>query len=194
MKTPLLALAFATACTGTAQAQSEDGLGSLRIGRASGAYLASLAKGRANMALLHYRANAETPVNPFAIAAPVSDAPLPGYEGRAGEPASWSLAASVKPLAALRLTLGYADQERGQTLALAQSTNAWVVGANYTVAVGTVLFGYGRKAPDGVAISRQLSIGYEYPLSKRSYFYADASDHKTTSTLRHIDIGIRAAF
>lgn len=193
MKTSLLALACAAALPGAAQAQSEDGLGSLRIGRASGAYLESIAKGRASMALLQYRATAPTPARPFSIAGP-SDAALPGDEGRAGEPASWSLAASVKPLAALRLTLGYADQERGQALAPSQSTTAWVVGANYTVAAGTVLFGYGRKAPDGVATSRQLSIGYEYQLSKRSYFYADASDHKTTSTLRHIDIGIRASF
>lgn len=188
MKIPLLALACAAALPGAAQAQSEDGLGSLRIGRASGAYLESIAKGRASMALLQYRANADTPTRPFSIASPVSDAALQGYEGR------WSLAASVKPLAALKLTLGYADQERAQALALGQSTTAWVVGANYMVAAGTVLFGYGRKAPDGVATSRQLSIGYEYPLSKRSYFYADASDHKTTSTLRHIDIGIRASF
>lgn len=192
MKILLLALAFGAAFTGTAQAQSDDGLGTLRIGRASGAYLESIAKGRASMALLQYRANTETPASPFAIGAPSSDAPLGGSDVPGSE--SWSLAASLKPLAALRLTLGYADQERGQALAPVQGSTAWVVGANYTLAAGTVLFGYGRKAPEGLATSRQLSIGYEYPLSKRSYFYADASGHKTVATVRHIDFGIRAAF
>lgn len=194
MKISLLALALAAALTGTAQAQSEDGRGALRIGRAKGAYLASIVNGRASMALLQYRANADTPASPFAIAGPGSEPVWPGYEGRAGEAASWSLAASLKPLAALRLTLAYADQERGQAPAPGPNTTAWVVGANYTLAAGTVLFGYGRKAPEGVATSRQMSIGYEYPLSKRSYFYADASDNKAAGTVRQVDIGIRAAF
>lgn len=106
----------------------------------------------------------------------------------------WSLAATARPMAALTLVAGYADQERGRAAALNENTTAWVVGANYTLAAGTLLLGYGRRDPDGAAATRQLSIGYAYPLSKRTYLYADASGRKAAATVRQFDIGMRAAF
>lgn len=153
--------------------------------------------GRGTSALPQYRANAEALANPFSISGTYKGgtmAAMLGFERNGIESTLWSVAASVKPLKALKLMASYADQDRGHTMAVNENTTAWVVGANYTLASGTVLLGYGRKEPDGAASTRQLSIGYEYPLSKRTYVYADASDKKAASTVRHFDLGIRASF
>ena len=85
----------------------------------------------------------------------------------------------------LKRMASYADQDRGHTLLTNESTTSWVVGANYTIGnAGTMLLGYGRKMPDGVTSTRQWSLGYEYPLSKRTYFYADASDKEADHIVR----------
>ncbi|MEJ7808079.1 MAG: porin, partial [Telluria sp.] len=106
----------------------------------------------------------------------------------------WSVAASYKPMPALKLMAIYSHQDRGHTMLANESTKAWVAGANYTIMNGTLLLGYGRKAPDAVTATRQLSIGYEYPLSKRTYVYADASRKENAITVNHLDLGIRASF
>jgi predicted porin len=117
-----------------------------------------------------------------------------GVERNGIESELWSVAGSLKPLKSLKLTAIYAHQDRGHTMAANESTKAWVLGAHYTVARGTVLPGYAHKTPEGVTRSEQLSIGYEHALSKRSYLYADASQKKITTTVNHADLGMGAAF
>jgi predicted porin len=219
MKTPLLALAVAGALAGAAHAQSNLAVyGALDAGQLKriGATLAIGQRGAATQGFkaveelgpglkaligleIRYEPDSGTadsgaqPLfqgqgragNPFSIAGTYQDgsvAAMLGYERRGVD------ASPFRPMASL------AGQERGHPLALNEHTTAWVVGANYTLASGTVLLGYGRKEPDRAAASRQLSIGYAYPLSKHSYLYADASDKKAAGTVRQFDIGVRASF
>ncbi len=153
--------------------------------------------GRGTPLLPQYRANSPASANPFSISATYKSASvgaLLGVERNGIESDLWSLAASVKPAKPLKLMAIYSHQDRGHTMAANESTKAWVLGANYTVAASTVLLGYGRKEPDGVTATRQLSLGYEYALSKRTYLYADASRKENATTVKHVDLGIRAAF
>ncbi|MES2016914.1 MAG: porin [Pseudomonadota bacterium] len=154
--------------------------------------------GRGSNALPQYPANAPASANPFSISGTYKHGMLGAllaYERNGVESTVWSVAASVKPVAALKLMASYADQDRGHSMAANETSTAWVVGANYTIGnAGTMLLGYGRKMPDGVTSTRQWSLGYEYPLSKRTYLYADASDKKTAAAVRHVDLGMRASF
>lgn len=153
--------------------------------------------GRGTALLPQYRANSEASANPFSISATYKSgtvAAMLGVERNGVESELWSAAASVKPVKALKLMAIYSHQDRGHTMAINERTKAWVVGANYTIATGTLLLGYGRKTPDGVTRTEQLSIGYEYPLSKRTYVYADASRKENALKVNHVDIGIRASF
>ena len=153
--------------------------------------------GRGTALLPQYPANSAPSANPFSISATYkkgSVGAMLGVERNGVESELWSAAASIKPMAALKLMAIYSHQDRGHTMAANESTKAWVVGANYTIANGTLLLGYGRKEPDGVTATRQLSIGYEYPLSKRTYLYADASRKENAITVNHLDLGIRASF
>lgn len=153
--------------------------------------------GRGTALLPQYRANSEASANPFSISATYKSgtmAAMLGVERNGVESDLWSVAASVKPVKTLRLMAIYSHQDRGHTMVMNESTKAWVLGANYTIANGTLLLGYGRKMPEGVTRTQQLSIGYEYPLSKRTYVYADASRKENAITVNHIDLGIRATF
>ncbi|WP_426105714.1 porin [Massilia sp. TSP1-1-2] len=153
--------------------------------------------GRGTALLPQYGANSSASANPFSISATYKSGNMGamlGVERNAIESELWSAAASVKPFAALKLMAIYSHQDRGHTIAANEMTKAWVVGANYTIVNGTLLIGYGRKEPEGVSATRQLSIGYEYPLSKRTYLYADASRKENTTNVHHLDLGLRAAF
>lgn len=153
--------------------------------------------GRGTVAAPQYRANAEASANPFSISGTFKRGPfaaMVGVERNGVESELWSVAASIKPTAALKLMASYADQDRGHTMAANETTTAWVAGANYTMGAGMLLLGYGQKSPDNVVKTRQLSIGYEYALSKRTYLYLDASQKKAAATVRHYDLGIRASF
>ena len=153
--------------------------------------------GRGTALLPQYRANSAASANPFSISGTYkkgSVGAMVGVERNGIESELWSVAASFKPAAPLKLMAIYSHQDRGHTMAANESTKAWVVGANYTIVNGTLLLGYGRKEPAGVTVTKQLSIGYEYPLSKRTYLYADASRKENTATVNHLDLGLRAAF
>jgi predicted porin len=140
-----------------------------------------------------YRADGAASANPFSISTSCRARAWGGLAGHErDESAWWSAAASAWPLTALRLTASYAD--RGHTPMADESTSAWVVGANYSVATGTLLLGYGRLAPDGAPGTRLWSLGYAYPLSRRAYVYANASDQNAASSVPHVDLGLRASF
>ncbi len=153
--------------------------------------------GRGTALLPQYRPNSAASANPFSISGTYkkgSIGAMVGVERNGVESELWSVAASYKPAPALKLMAIYSHQDRGHTMAANESTKAWVAGANYTIMNGTLLLGYGRKEPAGVTATRQLSIGYEYPLSKRTYLYADASRKENATSVNHLDLGIRAAF
>jgi predicted porin len=72
---------------------------------------------------------------------------------------------------------------------------------------GKLLAGYGQKHPDGATKTKQMSLGYEYSLSKRTYLYLDASRKKDSSnqnvfphptvagaTFNHYDVGVNHSF
>lgn len=153
--------------------------------------------GRGTLAAPQYGANAQASANPFSISGTYKAGKIGamvGYERNGIESSVFSIAGSYTPMTPLKLMASYSDQDRGHTMATNESVTSWLVGANYATFGGTVLFGYGHKKPDGVVKTKQLSIGYEYPLSKRTFIYTDASQRKAATTLRYFDLGIRHTF
>lgn len=153
--------------------------------------------GRGTAAAPQYRANSAASANPFSVSATYKSgifAAMAGFERNGIESDITTIAAYVKPVAPLKLMAIYSKQDRGHTMAINESTTAWVLGANYALRTGTILVGYGNKDPEGVAGTRQVSLGYEHTLSKRTYLYADVSRKKAASTVRHYDLGIRHNF
>ncbi|QYF93434.1 porin [Massilia sp. PAMC28688] len=153
--------------------------------------------GRGTTAIPQYGPGAQASANPYSVSATYKRGPLGamvGVERNGIESDVWSLAAFYKPVTPLKLMAIYGRQDRAHTMAANAGTRAWVLGANYVVGGGTFLVGYGRKEPDGAVATRQTSIGYEYPLSKRTFLYADASRKRAASAVNHVDLGIRATF
>jgi predicted porin len=106
-------------------------------------------------------------------------AAMAAYERNAVDEKFWSVAGSVVPMANLKLMANYSHQDQGSTIAGGNDkTKAWLVGANYTMGPGKFLAGYGQKDPDFALKTKQVSLGYEYSLSKRTYVYADISNKK----------------
>lgn len=165
-----------------------------------------LVVGRGTPTAPQYLANSEASVNPFSVSATYKNGPaaaMLAWERNAVETKLWSIAGSILASPELKLMASYTAQDREHTLANNPKTKAWVLGANYTMGPGKFLAGYGQKNPDGVAKTKQFSLGYEYSLSKRTYLYVDASRKKanTVSTvpsqstrINHYDVGVNHAF
>ncbi len=166
--------------------------------------------GTNGQAVGQYPVGAEASANPFSISATYNNGPaalMAGYERNAVETKVWSLAGSFMATPELKLTALYTRQDQDNTAAAlllpGAKTNAWVLGANYTMGPGKFLVGYGQKDPDNWVKTKQLSLGYEYSLSKRTYLYVDASRKKgpqNVNTLRnersvnYYDLGINHSF
>jgi hypothetical protein len=71
---------------------------------------------------------------------------------------------------------------------------AWTLAARYSLSGGTLQFGYGSQARDGLPAGRQLSIGYAWPLTQRTHWYADAIQPRTAGSARSFEIGVRSAW
>jgi predicted porin len=154
-----------------------------------------------------YPANSEASAHPFSLSGTYNNGPLGAiiaYERNAVETKVWSIGGSIAPMPDLRVMATYSKQDQGHTRLFNPKTKAWVLGATYAMGPGKVLAGYGQKHPDGAVKTKQLSLGYEYSLSKRTYVYVDASRKKdiTTaagtlalpSTINHYDIGLNHSF
>jgi predicted porin len=153
-----------------------------------------------------YPANAEGSATPFSTSATYKNGPaaaMLAFERNAIETRLWSIAGSVFATPELKLMASYTRQDRGHTALINPKTKAWVLGANYTMGPGKILAGYGQKSPDGFVKTKQMSIGYEYSLSKRTYLYVDASRknaNTVTATpgvatrINTYDIGMNHAF
>ena len=144
---------------------------------------------------------AEASSNPFSITGTYNNGPLAfmgAYERNAIESKVWSIGASVAATPELKLMALYSKQDQEENRLFNQNTKGWVVGANYTMGPGKVLAGYGQKDQDGLEKVKQLSLGYEYSLSKRTYVYVDASRKKgltsQPNTVNHYDVGVNHSF
>lgn len=145
-----------------------------------------------------YPAGSQASANPFSVSATYNNGPaavMLGYERNAVESKVWSIGAAFNATPELKLTALYTRQDQDNILVTlpagaGSKTNAWVLGANYTMGPGKFLAGYGQKDPDNSFKTKQLSLGYEYSLSKRTYVYVDASrkDGPQTQLDRNRDV------
>ncbi|WP_313706056.1 porin [Massilia sp.] len=155
-----------------------------------------------------YPVGAEASANPFSISATYNNGPaalMLGYERNAVETKVMSVAGSFMATPELKLMALYTRQDQDNTAFAAglpgAKTNAWVLGANYTMGPGKFLVGYGQKDPDNWIKTKQMSLGYEYSLSKRTYLYIDAS-RKTgpqsqfgqDASVNYYDLGVNHSF
>jgi predicted porin len=157
--------------------------------------------GRGTAAAPQYPVGAEASANPFSITGTYNNGPaafMAGYERNAIESAVWSIGASFAATPELKLMGLYSEQDQEHNRFANANTKAWVLGANYTMGPGKFLAGYGQKDTEGLQKVKQLSLGYEYSLSKRTYLYVDASRKKglstAPSTVNHYDVGVNHSF
>ncbi|MES2017554.1 MAG: porin [Pseudomonadota bacterium] len=149
-----------------------------------------------------YGINAPASANPYSISATWKNGPgaiMLAAERNAIETTVKSVAGYVFVNPATKLMFSITRQNLEHTKLTDQNVRAWVVGANYTMGAGKLLAGYGQKNADGEAKVKQLSIGYEYSLSKRTYIYTDLSNKKGVvvggkNSINHLDLGINHAF
>jgi predicted porin len=156
-----------------------------------------------------YTANSMASANPFSVAATYNNGPaaaMLGYERNAVESKVWSGAGSFSVTPELKLMATYSHQNQEHTDTIFSTTRAWLVGATYGIGPGKVLAGYGQKHIEDTAKTKQLSLGYEYSLSKRTYLYVDASRKQdivsitstgvspTTPTINSYDLGLNHSF
>ena len=74
---------------------------------------------------------------------------------------------------------------------------AWTVGAKIPAGVGRVLVGYGQqKFDDTYGKIKKAAIGYEHPLSKRTFLYVDAINRKADGfdSINTYDLGVNHKF
>jgi predicted porin len=170
--------------------------------------------GTGSLATPQFPGNAQASANPFSVSATYGNGPFAlmlGYERNHVETKAWSIAGSVAATPELKLMATYSRQDQGDTRVLADETDAWVLGLNYRMGPGTFLAGYGQKDADNLPKVKQLSLGYEYALSKRTYVYIDASRKKNqinqnqagllptalptvSGAINHYDIGVSHSF
>ena len=157
--------------------------------------------GRGSAATPQYAAGAEASANPFSLSATYNNGPaalMAAYERNAVESKVWSIGASVNPTPELKLMGTFTRLDQANTRLFNTDTSSWVLGVNYSIGPGKFLAGYGQKDEDGQEKVKQLSLGYEYSLSKRTYLYFDVSRKKgllnNAATVNQYDIGINHAF
>ncbi|MGX4641149.1 porin [Massilia sp. SYSU DXS3249] len=153
--------------------------------------------GRGTAAAPQYPVGAEASANPFSVSATYNNGPaalMLGYERNAIETKVMSVGASFMVTPDLKLMGTATRQDQENTVFVNPKTKAWVLGANYALGPGKVLAGYGQKDPDGQVKTKQMSLGYEYSLSKRTYLYIDASRKKAQNSVNYYDLGVNHSF
>nr|WP_314542704.1 porin [uncultured Massilia sp.] len=156
-----------------------------------------------------YAANSQASANPFSVAGTYNNGPaaaMLAYERNGIESKIWSGAASFAVTPELKLMATFSKQNQEHINTIRPDTKGWVLGATYAVGPGKILAGYGQKDQDNsVAKTKQMSLGYEYSLSKRTYLYIDASRKKDiinpvtgglagVPTVNYYDVGINHSF
>jgi predicted porin len=75
------------------------------------------------------------------------------------------------------------------------SVRGWLLGATVKAGPGDVLVGYARSRVAGVTTGSRWGVGYRYPLSKRTFLYADlAREGKVATEKSGYDLGIQHNF
>ncbi len=149
--------------------------------------------GRGTAAQPQYPANATLESNPYSVSGTYMGGifgAMLAFERNAAETTLWSVAGSVMARPNVKLVASYQKQDQDHTLASNAVTTAWVTGVNWDVGPGTILAGYGQKSPDGVAKTKQTSLGYEYNLSTRTYLYVDATRRASATSVNFYGVGI----
>ncbi|PWF55151.1 porin [Massilia glaciei] len=154
-----------------------------------------------------YPSGAQASANPFSLSTTYKNGPLAGMlavERNGVESEVYSIGASIditRMVPGLKLMASYIRQDHSHTAPPGfDSARAWVLGANWAMGAGTLLAGYGQKSPEGVARTRQLSLGYEYSLSRRTQLYFDASRRRAAAPaaaatrVNHFALGVNHAF
>jgi predicted porin len=161
--------------------------------------------GRGTALAPQYPASAAASANPYSISVTYKSGAVGlmlANERNAIETDISSIAAYWMATPATKLMASYQVQDQSHTRILNQETKAWLLGANHTIGAGKILAGYGEKRTEGMSKLKQLSLGYEYSLSKRTYIYADISNKQgvppvAPSTKRSINfysLGVNHAF
>jgi len=160
--------------------------------------------GRGTASAPQYPLGAQASANPFSITGTYNNGPaafMAGYERNAIESKVWSIGASVYASPELKLMATFAKHDQNNTRLFNADTSAWVLGLNYTMGPGKILAGYGQKDTDGLDKVKQLSVGYEYSLSKRTYLYIDVSRKRgmapsagNPADVNQYDIGLNHSF
>lgn len=153
--------------------------------------------GRGTAAAPQYPVGAEATANPFSASATYNNGPVAvmlGYERNAVETKVMSAGLSFMVTPDLKLMGTASRQDQENTVFVNPKTKAWVLGANYALGPGKILAGYGQKDPDGQVKTKQMSLGYEYSLSKRTYLYVDASRKKAQTSINYYDLGVNHSF
>ncbi|MES2016151.1 MAG: porin [Pseudomonadota bacterium] len=153
--------------------------------------------GIGNTVAPQYPVGALASANPYSLAGVYKAgmfAAMVGFERNAVETKLVQTGVSITPMPALKLMATYARQDQGHSKASNAITKGWLLGANYTVGSGRVLFGYGQKKPETGVSTKQTSVGYEYNLSKRTFIYADISDKKAATDVKYYGVGVHHNF
>ena len=152
-----------------------------------------------------YPVDAAASANPYSISATWKNGPgslMLAAERNAVESTVKQFAGYVMVMPETKLMFSITRQDQSHTRLFNQNTKAWVLGANHTIGAGKFLAGIGTKTTDGLTKVKQMTLGYEYSLSKRTYLYADVSTKKGApisasspkKTMKHIDLGINHSF
>jgi len=156
-----------------------------------------------------YTSGQQASANPFSVAGTYNNGPaaaMVAYERNAVESKVWSVAGSVSVTPEAKLMATYSHQNQEHINTVHEEIKAWLLGATYSIGPGKLLAGYGQKEMDAAAAkTKQLSVGYEYSLSKRTYLYVDASRKKNvfsqatgllsaTPTINSYDLGLNHSF
>ncbi len=156
--------------------------------------------GRGTAAAPQFPANSQAHTQPYSISATYkagAGALMYAHERNAVKSTITSIAGSVMSTPDLKLMFSVQRHDQEHTKLFNYGTKAWVVGANYSVGPGKILAGYGHKSPDGALKTKQLSLGYEYSMSKRTYVYVDASNKKgitVPASINTFAVGVNHSF
>ncbi|MES2900837.1 MAG: porin [Pseudomonadota bacterium] len=161
--------------------------------------------GRGSPLAPQYPANAQASANPFSIASTYKNGPIAlmlAHERNAVEHEVTAIAAYLWISPETKLMASLSRQDQSHTRLAGQHTRAWVMGANHTLGARKFLMGYGQTHTDSLARVKQLSLGLEYSLSKRTFIYADLSNKKgapalapgAASSINHYSLGVHHAF
>jgi len=145
--------------------------------------------------------------HPYSVAATYANGPigaLAAYERNALQSAIWQVGGSYDfGVAKLMGTYAKTTKDSGVIVpagipagVAGLDAKAWTLGAKVPVGIGRVLAAYGEEKPDAAGSTdiKKFAIGYEHPLSKRTFLYTDYINLKTTTRVNTFDVGINHVF